>query len=153
MPYTNDPANSATDRVRLLVGDIWPDIEMLTDNDYQYYLDKYGGKENRAAIDAARAILFKLARLTRERTGDIEVYGSEWFKNYKAALELMIKNPDLTLSTLMPYAGGISKSDMCSNDSNPDNVTRDIFIGFTEGKKLYEKNVVLELNEDTAFVA
>lgn len=139
MPYTGDPANSAIDRVRLLVGDIWSDMEMLSDADYQYFLDKYAGNENRAGLDAARAILFKLARLTRERTGDIEVYGSEWFKDYKAALELLLKNPDLSISIAMPYAGGISKSDMRDNDSNTDNVVRDVYIGSTQNRKLYDQ--------------
>jgi len=140
MPYMNDPTNNIVDRVRLVVGDIWSDMELLADADYEYFLSKYNSNENRAALDAARALLFKLARLSRERTGDIEVYGSEWFKNYKSALELMIKNPELSISLAMPYAGGISKSDMEQNDCNTDNVTREIYIGFTAGRKLYQEN-------------
>lgn len=140
MPYSGDPANIITDRVRLLVGDIWSDMELLTDADYEYFLDKYSQNVNRAALDSARTILFKLARLTRERTGDIEVYGSEWFKDYRSALELMLKNPDLSISVVMPYAGGISKSDMLANDSNCDNTTRDVYIGDQAGQKLYDQN-------------
>lgn len=139
MPYTGNPATNPIDRVRLNVGDIWPDIEMLADADYQYFLDIHDGNENRATLDAARAILFKLARYSRERTGDIEVYGSDWFKQYRDALLLMIKNPDMAISLAVPYAGGISKSDMRSNDANPDNVTREIYIGFGEGRKLYDQ--------------
>ena len=139
MPYSGNPSTSATDRIRLIVGDIWPDIEMLTDADYQYFLTAAGDNERRAALDAARAILFKLARMSRERTGDIEVYGSDWFKNYRQALEMMIKDPNLAISLAVPYAGGISKSDMLSNDSNADNVTREIYIGFSEGRKLYDQ--------------
>lgn len=141
MPYTGNPATSATDRVRLLVGDIWDDYQILQDSDYQFWLDKYDGNETRSALDAARAILFKLARLTRERTGDIEVYGSEWFKDYRAALQDMLKNPDLSINIAMPYAGGISKSDMASNDANCDNVIRDVYIGSTSGMKLYDQLV------------
>lgn len=139
MPYTGDPANNPIDRVRLNVGDVWPDIELLSDADYQYFLDKYEGNENRASMDAARAILFKLARYSRERTGDIEVYGSDWARQYKEALLLFISNPELTISLAVPYAGGISKSDMRSNDSNCDNVTREVYIGFSEGRKLYDQ--------------
>lgn len=139
MPYSGNPATSATDRVRLLVGDIWDDFEILQDADYQFWLDKYSGNENRSALDAARAILFKLSRLTRERTGDIEVYGSEWFKDYRAALQDMLKNPDLSINIAMPYAGGISKSDMRDNDSNSDNTVRDVFIGSTTNTKLYDQ--------------
>lgn len=147
MPYSGNPANSATDRVRLLVGDIWDDFEILQDADYQFWLDKYLGNENRTALDAARAILFKLSRLTRERTGDIEVYGSEWFKDYRAALQDMLKNPDLSINIAMPYAGGISKSDMQANDSNSDNTVRDVFIGSTVDKKLYDQCNPHYLNE------
>lgn len=121
MPYTGNPATNPIDRVRLNVGDIWPDMEMLHDEDYQYFLDKNNGNENRASIDAARAILFALTRMTRERTGDIEVYGADWFNNYRKALEMIIKDPNLSLSLAMPYAGGISLSDMAQNNANPDN--------------------------------
>ncbi len=139
MPYTGNPATNAIDRVRLIVGDTWSDMEMLSDADYAYFLSKYNGRENRAALDAARSILFKIARFSRERTGDIEVYGSEWFKNYKAALELMIKNPDLAVSVTMPYAGGISKYDMWKNDQNSDAVVGEIFSGYTINRKLYDQ--------------
>jgi hypothetical protein len=121
MPYTGNPATSATDRVRLNVGDIWPDMELLHDEDYQYFIDKYNGNENRATIDAARTLLFTLARFTRERTGDIEVYGGDIFSNYYKALELILKDPNAAISVAMPYAGGISVQDMHDNRVNSDN--------------------------------
>lgn len=138
MPYNGDLTNPVME-VRLNVGDIWQDMELLSDADYQYFLDKYSGSVRRATLDAARAILFKISRFSRERTGDIEVYGAEWFKNYRSALLDMIRNPELSLSVAIPYAGGISKEDMRTNDSNSDNVTRDTYIGFSEGKKLYDQ--------------
>jgi hypothetical protein len=153
MPYTGNPATNPIDRVRLMVGDIWDDMEMLTDADYQYFLDKFNNNENRAALDAARAILFKLARLTRERTGDIEVYGSEWFKNYRQALQDMVKNPELSISIAVPYAGGISKSDMLNNDLNNDNAVREIFIGFNANKKLYDQLNPTYRNPEDVFSA
>ncbi len=139
MPYTGDLSNPIM-VVRLNVGDTWDDMEMLADGDYQYFLDKYAGNERRATLDAARAILFKLTRLSRERTGDIEVYGVEWFKNYRSALLDMVRNPELSMSVPMPYAGGISKADMRANDDNSDSVTRDTYIGFSEGVKLYAQD-------------
>ncbi|WP_217468835.1 hypothetical protein, partial [Staphylococcus aureus] len=75
MPYTGDPKNNVVDQLRLMVGDIWDDIEILTDEDYQYFIDMYNGNIRRAFLDVVRSILFKLARYVRERTGDIEVYG------------------------------------------------------------------------------
>jgi hypothetical protein len=134
MPYTGDPENNLVDRIRLNVGDVWPDFEMLTDADYQYFLTAAGNNVNRATMDAMRAIMFKLTRMTRERTGDIEVYGQDWFNNYYKALEAIVKDPNLTISIAMPYAGGISVSDMCKNDMNPDNFK----IGMNQWKKLYD---------------
>jgi hypothetical protein len=121
MPYTGNPATNPIDRIRLNVGDIWDDFEMLADADYQYFLDAAGGNENRATLDAARAILFKLTRMTRERTGDIDVYGDQWFSNYMKALQLILKDPNIAISLAVPYAGGISKEDMRANMADPDN--------------------------------
>lgn len=121
MPYTNDPANNPVDRIRLNVGDIWDDMEYLTDADYEYFLAAAGGNERRATMDAVRAILFKLTRMTRERTGDIEVYGGDWFSNYMKALQLILKDPNISISLAVPYAGGISRSDMQANRCDPDN--------------------------------
>ena len=138
MPYTGNPSTSLTDQVRLIVGDRYDDIEMLSDVEYQYYLDKYEGSVQRAALDAARSILAGLARLTRERTGGIEVYGSEWFKNYRNFLLDITKNPDLMIISVAPYAGGISKSDMAVNDADPDNVCPLAWIGEQDGVRVYD---------------
>lgn len=138
MPYTGNPATNAIDRIRLAVGDIWDDMEMLTDADYQYFLDRNDGNENRATMDAIKAILFKLARMTRERTGDIEVYGGEWFANYYKMLLLLLKDPNAAISLAVPYAGGISKADMIANDMNCDNVIREINLGYSQSRRLYD---------------
>jgi hypothetical protein len=138
MPYTGSPSTNAIDRIRLAVGDIWDDIEMLTDADYQYFIDRNDGNENRATMDAIKAILFKLARMTRERTGDIEVYGSEWFSNYYKMLLLLLKDPNASISLAVPYAGGISKTDMFLNDANCDNVVREINLGYSQSRRLYD---------------
>lgn len=121
MPYSGSPSTSATDRVRLNVGDIWPDLELLHDDDYQYFIDKYNGNENRATLDAARTLMFTLTRYTRERTGDIEVYGGDVFTHYYEALRLMLKDPNAAMSPAMPYAGGISRQDMHTNRMTNDN--------------------------------
>lgn len=137
MAYTGNPSTNAVDRIRLAVGDIWDDMELLTDADYQYFLDRNDGNENRATMDALKALLFKLGRMTRERTGDIEVYGSDWFNNYYKMLLLLLKDPNAAISLAVPYAGGISRSDMMRNDMNCDNVVREINIGYNQSRRLY----------------
>lgn len=139
MPYNGDLSNPIM-QVRLNVADTFDDVELLKDAEYAYFLDKYNGNVNRATIDAARSILFKLARNTRERIDVLEIHGDQWARQYRDTLIEMLRNPELTVSVAMPYAGGISKEDMYANDSNSDNVTRSTYIGFTEGKKLYKQD-------------
>ncbi len=140
MPYTNNPATDPRDAVRLMVGDTYSDLELLVDSEYEYYLTKNSNNINRTAIDAAWAICFKLSRWTRERTGDIEVYGSEWARNFKAVLLEFIRNPNTVVSLAMPYAGGISKSDMAANDADADNARPEAYLGMTGGEHLYNKD-------------
>ena len=138
MPFTNSPATSLTDRVRLIVGDTATEFEYLDDSTYQYLLDKYDDNETAAALEAARYILGSLAKYSRQRTGDIEVYGAEMFKNYRDFLIELLRNPQMLLARARAYAGGISKSDMIQNDCNPDNLPPTFYKGFSEGKRIYE---------------
>lgn len=124
------------EEVRLLVGD-FGDPEILTDEDYQYFLDKYDGNVNRAAQDAARSIMFYLARWnTRERTGDIEVW-NDWANAYRKALESFINDPNFNVPNAIAYAGGTSKQDMLVNDSTQDNVRMKLYQGISDGKRVY----------------
>lgn len=112
-------------KVRLNVGDTIPDFMILTDDDYAYFLEIEHNSVPRASIRSAQAILFNLSRYTRERTGEIEVYGGDWFKNYIDALKLFLNNSLLSpaINSAMPYAGGISVSDMMANKRNPNTVS------------------------------
>lgn len=148
MAYTGNPQNNPIDRIRLAIGDADCDYEFLDDNSYEYYLEKNNNNENRTILDCARAILFTLARRTRERAGDIEVYGSEAFRQYESALKLILKNPDMYVYTIVPYAGGISRQDMYDNDNDTDVPNKPFFIGFSQGfpsylnKKVYGQTPV-----------
>ncbi len=139
MSFTNDPANSAVDRIRLFVGDTLAYPEWLSDETYTYLLDKYNDNESLSAVEAAKYILAQLTHYTRERAGEVEVYGDVYFKNYKEFLTQLIQDPTITLSSATPYAGGISKSDMESNDCNSDNVTSRFYRGFASGKRVWDE--------------
>ena len=126
--------------VRLMVGDFDTEFQVLADSDYEHFLDKYDGSERRAALDAARAIMFYLARWpTRERTGSIEVW-NEWANAYQRALESFISNPEFNVPSALAYAGGISKSDMKANDANNDNVQASIYKGIGSGTRPYNQD-------------
>jgi len=146
MAFTSDPVNNPTDRVRLITGDTDPVYEFLDDSTYTYVLDKNNSNERQAAIEASRYILANITRYTRERTGDIEVYGNEFFKNYKEYLLELVNNPNFSGILPMPYAGGISKSDMLKNDENTDNARPTVYLGFSTNEHVYE-----EIKYDGAF--
>ncbi len=130
-------APTLIEQVRLNVGDNNAEFQILPDDTYQWLLDKYSNNVNRSSMDAARFILFELTKFpTRERTGQIEVW-NEWVNAYRKALELFIKDPNLTVMIPVPYAGGISKDDMYLNDSDNDNVRPAIHKGFAHGTRAY----------------
>jgi len=143
MSFTNSPATSAIDRVRLIVGDTNTEFDYLSDETYQYLLNKYQNNEQATAMEAARYILGSLAKYSRQRTGDIEVYGAEMFKNYKDFLIELLRNPQMLLARAQAYAGGISKSDMERNDMNPDNISPRFYRGFSENRRVYEDDPMI----------
>ena len=94
MAYTNSPATSVTDRLRLNVGDIHS-VEILDDATYTYYYTKNEQNERRATRDLFTVLLFALSRYTQERAGQLEVYGHQYFQNYLSAVKLAITNPSI----------------------------------------------------------
>lgn len=124
MAYTGNPSTNPIDAVRLTVQDTDPVFFFLADNEYQYFLDKNNQNISRTSKEVARVILFKLASYVRERADVLEVYGSDYFKQYKVALDMFLKEAQFgDVASAMPYAGGISRSDIESNISDLDNYT------------------------------
>lgn len=132
MAYTGNPSTNLTDELRLKLGDIDPDFPLMGDEEYQYFLDKNSDDLAASLLGAAQSLLFYISRYTRERTGMIEVYGSEAFNNYLAAYKLLLKNPlgALNLSPI-PYFGGISKTDIQLVRSDSDAVNPAFYRGET----------------------
>ena len=112
--------------VRLLIGDLpnSPFYQLFDDESIQQFLDLNGGNVRQAARMAAIAASMQLAGWnTRESTGDISVW-NELSTAYLKALDNFINDSSSASipNGLMPYASGISWSDMCANNANPDNV-------------------------------
>ena len=112
--------------VRLLIGDLpnSPFYQLFDDESIQQFLDLNGGNVRQAARMAAIAASMQLAGWnTRETTGDISVW-NELSTAYLKALDNFINDSSSASipNGLMPYASGISWSDMCANNANPDNV-------------------------------
>jgi hypothetical protein len=118
-------ALSTIQKVRLEVGDTDITLPILDDEEYKYFLSKNGNSIRRAAVDAAKSIMFKLSMRTDETVDLFSIKGSKAAQNYMLALQAFLKSPDMNpiMQAAMPYAGGISVSDMETNDANPDNNT------------------------------
>lgn len=110
-------------KVRLECGDTQPaPFQIMTDEEVQYFLDKNSSSIRRASIDVAKSILFKISSQVDSRADVLELYGSQFFKSYKEALVLYLKDQNFSIAGFcQPYAGGISKDDIYSNITNPDN--------------------------------
>jgi hypothetical protein len=109
--------------LRIELGDTSAEFPIMSDDEYNYFLSKHDWSIRRAAMDAAKSIMLKLAMRTDETVDIFSIKGSSAAKNYMQALQLFIKNPDLNAmyDKVQGYAGGISKSDMEANDANLDN--------------------------------
>lgn len=109
--------------LRYELGDVSPEFPIMSDEEYRYFLSKNDYVVRRAAMDAAKSIMFKLSMRDDSSVDIFSIKGSAAAKNYMQALLMFIKNPDLNslYDKVQGYAGGISKADMLSNDSNLDN--------------------------------
>lgn len=113
-------------KVRIEIADTDITFPILSDDEYEYFLEKNNNSIRTAAIDAARIVLMKLSITSNDETVDIfSIKGSKAAEQYREALKLYLKNPDLNplLSSAMPYAGGLSRADMEANNNASDTVT------------------------------
>lgn len=109
-------ALSPIDGVRLFIGDTL-EPQTFTDDQIQYFLDMAGGSVRNAAIFAIYAMLADLGKnksIYRETAGNYEAW-SNAIEYYKLILANITSNPTLGLGSLMPYAAGIDRNDVLTN--------------------------------------
>lgn len=124
--YYNDPTNNPYDRIRLIIGD-WNNDEILLPQPVLEYLYLSCNKnEKRAAIKALEYLFMDMAKYTDEVVGDVQIKLSQRFNQMKIVLG------NLKSSTMggLPYAGGISVSDIESRRNNPDSPVKAIESGW-----------------------
>ena len=109
--------------LRIELGDTDVNFPIMSDEEYRYFLDKNDWVVRRSCLDAAKSMLMKLSLRPDESVDIFSIKGSSSAKQFMQALQMYISNPDLNpiYTNAMPYAGGISKSDMAANDANTDN--------------------------------
>ena len=111
-------------QVRYEIQDVTPGLYILDDTTISYYLTKNNESITRASMDAARAVLMRLAMTSTEETIDIMSVKTRYqASEYRLALQMYLANPLLNpvLQNVKGYVGGVSHSDMLANDANTDN--------------------------------
>lgn len=98
--------------LRLEHGDTDLEYPILTDDEYQYYIDNYTNKKKRAkAIDFS--ILNALSYDVRERSGQEERYANQAFQNRLELLDKKYKDPTYNGGAFTPLSvGGVFKDEM-----------------------------------------
>lgn len=116
-------ALTLVEQLRLEIGLNSIEDVILTEAELEYFLEKHNLNVRKAALDAAKTVLFILSSRLHERSGtELEIWGHTWFENYMQTLKLYINNPNfsIALEQAKAYAGGISVSDIQANLANPD---------------------------------
>jgi len=120
-------ALSSIEQVRFLIQDNTPGLYLISDEEIYFLLQRNNNNVDRTALEAAKVILLSLS-MRGDQTVDIfSVKGSKAAEQYRMALQLFVKSPDLNpiLKTVQGWVGGVSKTEMQLNDSNTDNNTVD----------------------------
>ena len=129
-------------KVRLECGDtqVAP-FQIMSDEEIQYFLDKNSGSIRRTSIDVAKSILFKISSQVDSRADVLELFGSQFFRAYKEALMLYLKDQNFSIvGFCQPYAGGISKEDIYNNVTNSDNNHVEVLRGVPQENDGYNLN-------------
>ena len=137
-PDDFDPLSNPIHALRLEFGDLDKYDYILSDQSYQYYLDKYPDSPNIASKNVGMAILAKFAREGyRQRVGQEEAYQGERYKNYLDWLKQKISNPALSGRVPAVYVGGVLRDTVEFYETNPDFMSSTFYRGQQEGVPKY----------------
>ena len=132
MTWSYTPGTIATvpkDQVRLLIGDTNPNQPHLQDEEIRFLLGLRGSLYG-AAAEAARSIQGQLSSLVDQQASSSKIWYSQAAKAYgRLALRYEQK---VALTSVMPYAGGISLTDMQMQELDTDRVPPQFAIGFMD---------------------
>lgn len=111
------------EQVRWRYGDtpVNPFYPVLSDEEISDSLSKFNNNVDSAVQECAQAAAFYMAcRNNREYVGEVEIW-NEAGKNYKEVLKTLIAGFKGKIPNgVMPYAAGVSLSDIDSSFSDPD---------------------------------
>lgn len=128
--YSGNPADSAKDAVRWLLGDVISTDPQVYDPEILYSLNirfsVYG-----AAASCARSLAGKLSRLVDTAQGELKTFYGQRAKAY-LAMAAQYENQSTARGGATPYAGGISIADKMLQELDSDRVPPQYNIGMTD---------------------
>lgn len=121
--YSGNPAYSAKDQVRFLIGDTDSDDRQLFDQEIIWVLSQYNNTPLNAAVRCCETIVTKYARQVDETVGQVKIMFSQRMKNYQTTLATL--RARLAMEDASPFAGGLSVSEKRTVSQNTDRVRPD----------------------------
>tara|TARA_R110000803_G_scaffold168774_1_gene231814 strand:+ start:664 stop:1092 length:429 start_codon:yes stop_codon:yes gene_type:complete len=103
--YSNDPANSTRDELRLLVGDTATGDQLLSDEEIAYYLSLNSDDALASAPSACEGVAAKFSRQANTSNQGLSVAASERAKAY---LRLADELRDRAATLAEVFAGGLT---------------------------------------------
>jgi len=120
-------------KLRRDAGDIDPDNQYLSDEDYQSLIDEIPSKRRlRKHIDML--ILNLKSNDIHERSGQDERWGNQLFEQGLQVMKLKWKDPAFNGSTTLPSFGGTSREEMSELATDPDRVPDTFYKGESQGR-------------------
>lgn len=129
--YTGDPTNNPIDALRIMLGDLDDVNPIYQDEEIEYFLSLNQDNIQAAFYQLALSILPKFARFARERAGQIEVYGGDYFNNYLAWIKMITKpnSPAFQMIDGGMYYGGIDRDQTLAYIFDPNIVNQPFYRG------------------------
>jgi hypothetical protein len=122
--YTGD-LTDPTQEVRFNIQDVDGDHPLFTDTEIAYALGAANGRVRRASASLVERLMVRYAQMADTTELDLSVRASQLYEHYRE-LYLKLTSPFSGENGAVPYAGGISYSDIAGNRANTDRV-RSIF--------------------------
>lgn len=121
--YSGNPAHSAKDQTRFLVGDTNIQDQLLSDEEIIWALSQYNNTPMNAAIRLCETIMSKFSRLADESVGQVKISFSQKVKGYERMMTTLRSR--LAMEDAQPFAGGILVSQKQVEAQNTNRVRPD----------------------------
>jgi hypothetical protein len=132
--YSGNPAHSAVDAVRFLIGDTNHCDQLLQDGEIAWVLGQYNNVPMNAAIRCCEVVMSKFSRMCDETVGQVSLSYSQKAKAYRDMRGDLVRR--LATEDMTPFAGGISIAADQANINNNDRVKPDFTKHMMENQQI-----------------